>query len=80
VLVLSENAGAHEELAQWALSVNPFDLVGQARALHEALELPADERRTRIEGIRAHVRSHDLSAWIAAQLADLDAGAASRER
>jgi trehalose 6-phosphate synthase len=80
VLVLSENAGAHEELAEWALSVNPFDLVGQAQALHEALELPADERRARIEGIRAHVREHDLAAWIAAQLADLDAGAASRER
>jgi trehalose 6-phosphate synthase len=80
VLVLSENAGAHEELAEWALSVNPFDLVGQARALHEALELPADERRARIEGLRRHVREHDVGAWIAAQLADLDAGAAARER
>jgi trehalose 6-phosphate synthase len=80
VLVLSENAGAHEELAQWAITVNPFDLVGQARALHEALELPAAERRARIEGIRAHVREHDLAAWIADQLADLDAGATPAER
>ena len=80
VLVLTENAGAHEELAEWALSVNPFDLVGQARALHDALELPAEERRARIEGIRAHVREHDVAAWIAAQLADLDAVAAARGR
>ena len=29
VLVLSENAGAHEELGEWALTVNPFD-VGRA--------------------------------------------------
>ena len=28
VLVLSENAGVHEELGEWALTVNPFDLVG----------------------------------------------------
>ena len=80
VLVLSENTGAHEELAEWAVSVNPFDLVAQAEALHEALELPADERRARSGAIRAYVREHDLAAWIAAELADLDAGAASRER
>ena len=33
VLVLSENAGAHEELGDWAVSVNPFDVAGQADAL-----------------------------------------------
>ncbi len=31
VLVLSENAGAHEELGEWALSVNPFDVAGPGR-------------------------------------------------
>ena len=72
VLVLSENAGVHEELGEWALSVNPFDVAGQAAAIHEALEMPEAERRRRIGAIRAHVREHDLEAWIAAQLADLD--------
>ena len=72
VLVLSENAGAHEELGEWALSVNPFDIVGQAQALYAALTMPADERRRRIEAIRAQVREHDLEAWIRAQLEDLD--------
>ena len=72
VLVLSENAGVHEELGAWALSVNPFDVAGQAAAIHEALEMPEAERRARIEAIRAHVREHDLERWIAAQLADLD--------
>ncbi len=72
VLVLSENAGAHEELGRWALTVNPFDVVGQAEAIHNALELPAPGRHARAEAIRAHVREHDLEAWLAAQLADLD--------
>ena len=76
VLVLSENAGVHEELGEWALTVNPFDVAGQATALHEALEMPAEERRARIQAIRAHVREHDLEEWIAAQLADLDRVAA----
>jgi trehalose 6-phosphate synthase len=72
VLVLSENTGAHAELGRFALTVNPFDVSGQAEAIHRALQLSAEERRARIEAIRAHVRKHDLEAWIGAQLADLD--------
>ncbi|MES1247467.1 MAG: trehalose-6-phosphate synthase [Actinomycetota bacterium] len=72
VLVLSENAGSHEELGEWAVSVNPFDVYGQAQAIHEALTMDPGEKRRRIEGIRGVVRGSDLSDWIAAQLADLD--------
>jgi trehalose 6-phosphate synthase len=72
VLVLSENAGAHAELAEWALTVNPFDVAGQAEALLAALEMPADERRERLDGLRSHVREHDLAEWVEAQLTDLD--------
>jgi trehalose 6-phosphate synthase len=72
VLILSENAGAHEELEPWALTVNPFDVSGQAEAIHAALTMPSDERRARIEGIRRHVREHDISGWIDVLLADLD--------
>jgi trehalose 6-phosphate synthase len=73
VLVLSENAGAHEELGRFAITINPFDVVGQAEALHEALELPLEERRARLDAIKAHVRRHDIGAWIASQLEDVDA-------
>jgi trehalose 6-phosphate synthase len=72
VLVLSENTGAFEELGRWAIGVNPFDVAAQADALHRALELPADERRRRIEAIRAEVREHDLGSWLDGLLADLD--------
>jgi trehalose 6-phosphate synthase len=76
VLVLSENAGSHEELGEWALSVNPLDLVGQADALYAALTMAPAERRRRAEAIRAHVRAHGVREWIDSQLADLDAAAA----
>jgi trehalose 6-phosphate synthase len=56
VLLLSENAGAHEELGEWALTVNPFDVYGQAQAIYEALTMPVEERRRRAEALRAHVR------------------------
>lgn len=76
VLVLSENAGAHEELGAWALTVNPFDIAGQADAIHAAVTMAADERRRRREAIAEHVRSHDIGEWIDAQLEDLDAARA----
>jgi trehalose 6-phosphate synthase len=75
VLVLSENTGAHEELGHWAITVNPFDVAGQAEALHEALTLPLDERRARLEAIKRQVREHDIAAWIETQLDDLEAAA-----
>ena len=76
VLILSENAGAHEELSEWALTVNPFDIAGQAEAIHAALEMSAEERARRGEAIRAHIREHDLFEWVEAQLADLDSAVA----
>jgi trehalose 6-phosphate synthase len=80
VLVLSENTGAHEEIGEWALTVNPFDVAGQAEAIHRALELPRAERRERLSAIQAHVREHDLARWVDAQLADLDRSAAAVRR
>ena len=75
-LILSENAGAHDELGDWAISVNPFDVAGQAEAIDRALTMPTGERRERLQAICEQVREHDVAAWIEAQLADLDRCAA----
>ena len=74
VLVLSENAGAHEELGEWALTVNPFDVEGQAAALYEALSCRRRSGGARREAIRAHVRDARprLRGAGRPQLAELD--------
>jgi trehalose 6-phosphate synthase len=72
VVVLSENAGAHEELGEWTLPVNPFDVEGQADALYRALTMPLEERRRRAKALADYVREHDVEAWSRDQLADLD--------
>lgn len=78
VVVLSENAGAIEELRDWVLPVDPYDVDAQADALERALELEAAERRRRATALAAHVRAHDLSSWADAQLADLDRASTMR--
>jgi trehalose 6-phosphate synthase len=80
VVVLSENTGAHAELGEWTLSVNPFDVEGQAQAIEAAFDLDAGERRRRLERIRGHVRMHDLEAWIDSLLAALDRVASPARR
>ncbi len=76
VVLLSENTGAYEELGEWVLRVNPFDVAGQADALDRALTMAVGERRERLAAIRAHLREHDVAAWTDAQLAELDRSAA----
>ena len=71
VLVLSENVGAHEELGEWALTVNPFDVLGQAEALHAALSMDRSERVRRAGALSAQVRANDVGHWIDALLDDL---------
>src|SRR5438067_2700970 len=78
VVLLSENTGAYEELGEWVLRVNPFDVAGQTDALDRALTMAAGERRERLAAIRAHLREHDVAAWTDAQLAELDRCVAAR--
>ena len=71
VLVLSETAGAAEQLAAGALTVAPADIVGTADAIERALEMPPEERRARLRRLRASVRHEDLDWWLSRQLRDL---------
>jgi trehalose 6-phosphate synthase len=73
VVVLSRNAGAHEELGRYVLGINPFDVEGTAQALLAALAMPAAERRRRARGLRRSVRRHTPRDWALAQLAALEA-------
>jgi trehalose 6-phosphate synthase len=71
VLALSENAGAFEELGQYAVPLYPFDVQQMADALYEALTMPEDERARLLTGAAKQVRGHDVGAWLQAQLCDL---------
>jgi trehalose 6-phosphate synthase len=73
VSILSENTGAHEELAEFALSVNPFDIQELANSIYAALTMSPAERRRRAHGLEQIVTSRDPGDWIDEQLADIRA-------
>jgi trehalose 6-phosphate synthase len=77
VVMLSENTGAHEELGDCALSVNPFDIQEQADAIHRALTMDPEERRLRAERLKETIHARDPGDWVDEQLADISSKAAS---
>jgi trehalose 6-phosphate synthase len=68
VLVLSDQAGAADEMRGWALLVDPFDVGATAEALHRALVMPVAERRERHAGLVAAATALPPQAWLRQQL------------
>jgi trehalose 6-phosphate synthase len=79
VLMLSENTGSHEELKEFALTVNPFDIQEQADAIHRALTMPPEERRERADGLKRTIHARTPADWIDEQLADIETVRRERE-
>ncbi|MFY7065447.1 alpha,alpha-trehalose-phosphate synthase (UDP-forming) [Nocardiopsis changdeensis] len=71
VLVLSREAGAADELGGDALTVNPYDTVETAEALHRALSMPAAERRARRERLAEAAVALPPRRWFQDQLRSL---------
>jgi trehalose 6-phosphate synthase/phosphatase len=63
VLVLSRLAGAAETM-QEAILVNPYNLDATAEALHRALTMDEEERRSRLVALRRRERRAQVSAWL----------------
>lgn len=64
VLILSKFAGAHDELGEHSLSVNPFDTERTADAIHRAITMPEEERVRRISALREQVKQNDVHRWV----------------
>ena len=71
VLVLSELAGSSEQLSEYSLNVSPTDLEGTVRALHEALNMPIEERRRRAAALKRLIQEEDITYWLERQFRDL---------
>ena len=78
-LVLSEFAGAAEELFN-ALIVNPYDTGAVADAIAAALEMPPEEKASRMAAMRERVVQVDAQAWARAFVNELSSSADTADR
>lgn len=72
VVVLSERAGAHQQLGADALVVPPCDIYTTAQALHLGLDMPQEERAARARRLRDQVEREDIAAWLCWQLGSIE--------
>src|SRR5690606_34145447 len=52
VLILSEGAGAYQQLSEHALSVSPADVESTAHAIYQALTMPPEQRAYHAQALR----------------------------
>jgi trehalose 6-phosphate synthase len=71
VLLLSEGAGAVEQLGEHALVVAPADIEGTAEAIFQALTMPVQERHRRAASLRRIIEEADVNLWFRQQLGDI---------
>lgn len=76
VLILSEFAGAAEQLRGGVLLVNPYDVDGVADAIVRACQMPRTERQARMGLLRDLVRRQDVFWWAGTLLAEAGEDAA----
>ena len=69
-LILSQFTGASRELRD-ALIVNPYDADQLAESIRMALEMDAQERRSRMQRMRRIVREHNVYHWAGNLISEL---------
>jgi trehalose 6-phosphate synthase len=68
VLVLSERAGASQQLAPGAIVISPCDVYATAEAIHQGLSMGAEEKITRARSLNWLIENHDIYCWLKDQL------------
>jgi trehalose 6-phosphate synthase len=64
VLVLSDQVGAHDQLGDHVVSINPYDTDAFAERIHDALTMDDAERREKMTALREMIFEEDLYAWM----------------
>jgi len=63
VLILSEFAGAVEEMGKYSIPVNPYDIEEVADSINEALNMHGNTKKMLISNLRKIVQKNDIYAW-----------------
>jgi trehalose 6-phosphate synthase len=68
VLILSERAGARQQLETASTVISPCDVYATAEALHQALTMPTKERQERAIRLQWLIEREDITDWLCRQL------------
>ncbi len=67
-LILSERAGARQQLESGALIISPCDIYATAEAIYQTLVSPQEIRHEKSERLRRLIEREDINDWLCRQL------------
>lgn len=71
VLILSETTGAYDELKDYSLNINAFDISQTADAIYKAVTMGQKERIQRLEGLKNIISEKNVYMWMMEQFNDI---------
>jgi trehalose 6-phosphate synthase len=72
VVVLSEKAGARQQLGPGATIISPCDILATSEALHQGLTMSPDRKSERAKRLIEIIEKADINDWFCQQLQALD--------
>ncbi len=72
VLILSESAGANQQLGAGAIVIPPCDVYATAEAMHQALIMPESEKREKAHLLKWRIEKEDIVDWLCRQLQTIE--------
>jgi trehalose 6-phosphate synthase len=71
VLVLSERAGAHQQLGAGSIVISPCDIYSTSQAMHQGLIMDETERQRRSKILVDSIENDDIRDWFCRQMGTL---------
>jgi len=71
VLIMSNGAGSYEELKDYSIIINAYDISQTADAIYRAIMMSQEERKRLIEGLKNTVRKRNVYIWMQDQFDDI---------
>jgi trehalose 6-phosphate synthase len=71
VLILSERAGARQQLDSGSIVISPCDVFATANAIHQALTMDANVKQEWSNRLRWLITQEDINAWLSHQFNEL---------
>ncbi|MGB9937449.1 MAG: alpha,alpha-trehalose-phosphate synthase (UDP-forming) [Methanobacterium sp.] len=71
VLIMSNGAGSYEELKEYSIIVNAYDISQTADAIYRVIMMSQEERKRLIEGLKATVSERNVYIWMQDQFDDI---------
>ncbi len=71
IVILSETAGAYNQMKDGVLAVSPADIEGTVQALYQAITASVEERERRASILTQEIEREDVINWMDSQMQDL---------